>query len=63
MRWFAWIADLMSSGSQKDEGLVQETHRRLYDVQRRIRDDVGEERLTAAGELASHVGEHVLCTA
>jgi ectoine hydroxylase-related dioxygenase (phytanoyl-CoA dioxygenase family) len=34
-----------------DDELVEETHARLYDVQQRIREDVGEERLTAAGEL------------
>jgi len=34
-----------------DESLVAETHEHLYEVQRRIRDDVGEERLAAAGEL------------
>jgi ectoine hydroxylase-related dioxygenase (phytanoyl-CoA dioxygenase family) len=34
-----------------DDALVDETHGRLYDVQERIRADVGEERLAAAGEL------------
>src|SRR5690349_17456641 len=34
-----------------DTALVEETHEHLYEVQRRIRDDVGEDRLAAAGEL------------
>jgi len=34
-----------------DEHFVQEARGRLYEVQRRIRADVGDERLTAAGEL------------
>lgn len=34
-----------------DAAMVEETRERLYGVQRRIRDDVGEERLAAAGEL------------
>src|SRR3954463_10054881 len=34
-----------------DDSLVEETHEHLYEVQRKIREDVGEERLAAAGEL------------
>jgi ectoine hydroxylase-related dioxygenase (phytanoyl-CoA dioxygenase family) len=34
-----------------ERDLVEETHAHLYDVQARIREDIGEERLEAAGEL------------
>jgi ectoine hydroxylase-related dioxygenase (phytanoyl-CoA dioxygenase family) len=34
-----------------DDALIEETRDAMYDAQQRIRDDVGEERLTRAGEL------------
>ena len=37
-----------------DEPLIEETRAALYRVQQRIRDDVGEDRLRAAGNSASY---------
>jgi ectoine hydroxylase-related dioxygenase (phytanoyl-CoA dioxygenase family) len=34
-----------------DDGLIEETRDAMYDAQQRIREDVGEDRLVAAGEL------------